>query len=503
MAANDTELPIDLPDETATAILAEDVAVLLARGDVVALSGGLGAGKTAFARALLRAVADDPSLDVPSPTFTLVQTYSTGRLPVAHFDLYRLSAAEELDEIGFEDAVSEGAVLIEWPERAQSRMPAERLALHFEIAGSGRTVVASGQGALLGRFRRSRAIRAFLERAGWAGATRRFLQGDASTRAYERIRKLQRKAVLMDWPPPRGAATGDPRAMYRARDVRPFMAVDIALREAGLSAPELYAADTDSGFLLMEDIGSEGIVAGERPIPERYRLAIAALAEIHRHSRAAELALPDGALHRLPDFSTEVLAAELELFPDWYIPHLTGKSPSAAEREEFSGTWAPLLARLEAAETSWTLLDVHSPNLLWLPDRQGVRRIGFLDFQDAMIGPAAYDVASLAEDARITVPPDLERDLVDYYLGLRRKADPGFDGNAFVEAYAILAAQRATRILGVFARLADRDGKTGYLRHIPRVREYLAQTLAHPVLSSLSVWYEKSRLLETDPRKTG
>jgi hypothetical protein len=281
------------------------------------------------------------------------------------------------------------------------------------------------------------------------------------------------------------------------------MAVDIALREAGLSAPEIYAADTDAGFLLMEDLGSAGIVAGERPIPERYRLAISALAEIHLRPRAADLPLADGGLHRLPDFSAEVLAAELELFPDWYIPHLTGKSPSAAERKEFFSIWAPLLDRLGTAETSWTLLDVHSPNLLWLPDRQGIRRIGFLDFQDAMIGPSAYDVASLAQDARITVSPDLERDLVDFYLGLRRRADPGFDPAAFVEAYAIVAAQRATRILGVFARLADRDGKSGYLRHIPRVRGYLARSLAHPVLSGLSVWYERSRLLETDPRTAG
>jgi hypothetical protein len=274
-------------------------------------------------------------------------------------------------------------------------LPVERLALHFEIAGTGRKVAVTGEGPLLGRFRRSRAIRAFLDRAAWACAHRRFLQGDASTRAYERVGKPGQKAVLMDWPPPRTGAGGDPRAMVRARDVRPFMAVDIALREAGLSAPEIYAADTDAGFLLMEDLGSAGIVAGERPIPERYRLAISALAEIHLRPRAADLPLADGGLHRLPDFSAEVLAAELELFPDWYIPHLTGKSPSAAERKEFFSIWAPLLDRLGTAETSWTLLDVHSPNLLWLPDRQGIRRIGFLDFQDAMIGPSAYDVASL------------------------------------------------------------------------------------------------------------
>ncbi len=495
MAANESDPIIHLPDEMATAALAEDVAIALARGDVVALSGGLGSGKTTFARALIRAIAGDPSLEVPSPTFTLVQTYSDGRLPVAHFDLYRLSAPEELDEIGLDDAVADGAVLIEWPERAGSRLPASRLQLSFEIVGAAREVGVSGEGPLLARFRRSRAIRAFLDRAGWKRASRRYLQGDASSRAYERIREGERRGVLMDWPPRTlKPATGDRRTAYRASDVRAFIAVDTALRDAGLAAPELYAADIGAGFLLMEDLGSEGVVEGDAPIPERYRAAIAVLAEIHTRPRSDELPLPDGTVHRLPAYRSEALAAELDLFLDWYVPHAKGKPAGPAVRDEFHAAWAPLLARLDHAEASWVLLDVHSPNLIWLPEREGLRRIGLLDFQDAMIGPSAYDVASLAEDARATVPADLERDLVDHYLGLRRTARPDFDAKAFTEAYAILAAERATKILGVFARLADSAGKPAYLNHIPRVREYLARSLAHPVLSGLSVWYEKHRL---------
>jgi aminoglycoside/choline kinase family phosphotransferase len=137
---------------------------------------------------------------------------------------------------------------------------------------------------------------------------------------------------------------------------------------------------------------------------------------------------------------------------------------------------------------------VHSPNLLWLPDRKGLQRVGLLDFQDAHIGPSAYDVVSLAEDARVTVPAELEQALLDHYVALRRAADPRFDEPAFREAYVILGAQRITRILGVFARLANRDGKPGYLRHIPRLRAYLAGLLADPVLSGLALWYEKHRL---------
>ena len=240
-------LALHLPDEAATVSFAEDVASCLAPGDVVALSGGLGAGKTTFARALIRAVADDPRLDVPSPTFTLVQTYEAGRLPIAHFDLYRLSGPEEIDEIGLDEALATGAALIEWPDRAASRLPPDRLDIAFAIAGEGRVATIAGSPDWMARLERSRAIRALLDKAGWAKAARRYLQGDASTRRYERIRKDGQSAVLMDWPTANAPPLLDSRVIFRARDVRAFMAVDIALRGLGLSAPEIHASDADRG----------------------------------------------------------------------------------------------------------------------------------------------------------------------------------------------------------------------------------------------------------------
>lgn len=499
MVVSKTFYHVELPDETATRALAEDVALCLKRGDAVALAGDLGTGKTTFARALLRAFFDDPELEVPSPTFTLIQTYTGGRFPVAHFDFYRLSLADELDEIGFDDAVADGAVLVEWPERASSRLPAENIELLFEIDGTGRKVTVSGQGAPIERFVRSRSIREFLNRANWPHAARRYLQGDASSRAYERVRCPPRKGVVMDWPPKSSDVAADnKRGIYRAHDVRSFVAVDAALRDCGLSAPEILAEDNEAGLLLMEDLGSQGIVDGENPIEGRYSVAIAALAQIHLEPRSAELPLPDGTLHRLPAYSSAALAAELALFLDWYIPHCSGSPPDEAARAEFSALWTPLFDKLDRAERSWVLLDVHSPNLLWLPDRTGIRRIGFLDFQDAMIGPTAYDIASLAQDARATVSPDLERDLIDQYVKIRKAGDTEFDAQQFGEAYAILAVQRATKILGVFARLADNAGKPGYLRHVPRVRGYLTRSLTHPVMSEVALWYERCRLLSTD-----
>ena len=481
-------LTIALPDEAATARLAEDIAVCLGAGDTVALRGGLGAGKTTFARALLRAIADDPGLEVPSPTFTLVQSYETDRLKVAHFDFYRLSGPEDVDETGFSEALDEGAVLVEWPERAGDRIPAEALSIAFEIDGAGRIAQLSCRGPLAARVERSMAIREFLDRSGWERAARRHLVGDASNRRFERVGKDNRSAVLMDWLPGSQLSEDDPRTRFRARTVDAFIAVDGALRAAGLSAPQLYGADRNLGFVLMEDFGGEGLVIAGRPDPGRYEAAIDMLAEIHARPRPAELPV-DGGVHRVPTLSQAALMVEIVSFLEWFVPAIVGKRLPEAAEEAFRAIWSDLSARLAGAEQNWVLFDVQSANLFWLEGGDGIARIGLIDFQDMFLGPAAYDVASLCLDARVTIPPALEAALRDRYVQRRRDADPAFDPAAFRQAYAISAASRIVKNLGAFSRLIA-QGKSNYINHLPRSREYLARVLAEPVLSSLAVWYE-------------
>jgi tRNA threonylcarbamoyl adenosine modification protein YjeE len=488
-------LSVDLPDEAATALLAADIAMILRAGDVIALSGGLGVGKTTFARALLRALAPDPALEVPSPTFTLVQVYATAPVAVAHFDLYRLSGPDELVEIGFADAVGDGAVLVEWPDRAGDLLPADRLTVTLEIAGAGRRATLSGGGTWAARLARTRAIRALLDSAGWPAATRRHLKGDASSRRYERVGEGNRTAVLMDWPA-RGMLAGeDPRAAFRARDVRAFLAVGEALRAAGLSAPEVYATDVPAGLVLMEDFGTEGVLRDGTPDPERYRAVVEVLAAIHAVPRPRDLPIPGGGTHALMDLSPEVLSADVAMFADWYVPRVLGAPLTPADRTDLHAVWQGLFARLADAEQSWVLFDVQSANLFWLLaqsliGRAGLARVGLIDFQDMFRGPSAYDVAAIAQDARATVPEALERDLTAHYVAARKSADPAFDAPAFAEAYAILAAARGAKNLGVFARLAAL-GDPAYLPHIPRVGAYLRRTLAVDVLSPLRLWYEE------------
>jgi aminoglycoside/choline kinase family phosphotransferase len=344
---------------------------------------------------------------------------------------------------------------------------------------------------MLARLARSLGIRAFLDRAGWSGSARRHLQGDASTRRYERIHRAGRSGVLMDWPPDIAPKVPDPRVMFRARDARPVIAVIHALRGLGLSAPEIYAADADAGLLLLEDLGGEPILCEGAPEPERYRTALDVLALLHATPRPDALPLPDGGVHALPAFTADAFAIEAGMFADWYVPHITGAPLPEAARAEFVALWAELIARLAGKERGWVLLDYHSPNLLWLPERQGLARLGIIDTQDLMVGPSAYDVASLCQDARATVSPELESELVARYVAARRARDPAFDDAAFAEAYAILAVQRATKIAGIFARLADHAGKPGYLKHIGRLREYLERSLAHPALTRYAHWYRR------------
>jgi tRNA threonylcarbamoyl adenosine modification protein YjeE len=483
-------LHIDLADEAATGRLAEDVAAALAIGDIVALSGGLGAGKTTFARALLRALADDPALDVPSPTFTLVQSYDVGRLRVAHFDLYRIANADELAEVGFGEAAADGVMLVEWPERAGTQLPDNALTLSLSIAGRGRTATLSGGASWRARISRTRAMRDLLDRSGWTGATRRHLQGDASGRIYERINAVGRRAVLQN-APARAATDYDKRA-HRAVDVTPFVAIDEALRDAGFSAPEVLASDLEAGLLLLEDFGSELLVRGTAADPERYRAAVELLAALHAETRPAEVAW-SGGVYPLAPYDAEALAVELSLFTDWYAPREAGEPLSSGVADEFRAIWSVLIREAASNESSWVLRDFHSPNLLWLPERQGYRRVGLLDFQDALYGPSAYDVASILQDARTEVPPALETELKAHYAALRRKSGP-FDEQGFQAAYAILAAQRAMKVTGAFARLGTAGGKPFYLKHLPRVEGYLQRALTHPVLSPLSLWYEKALL---------
>lgn len=496
-------LRVELENPEATTRFAEDVSLAIRQGDCLCLSGDLGAGKSTFARALIRAIADDPELEAPSPTFTLVQSYRL-RLPVSHMDLYRLGSPEELDELGLDDALAEGAALVEWPEKALELLPDDRIMIRFDGIGDSRTATVTAPACFLERLERSRAARAFLDTKLERPAIRRHLQGDASSRTYEIIRSEGCDPLILmnaprkpDGPPVRDGLPYSEIA-HLAEDVVPFVAIARWLRALGFAAPEILAEDLDQGFLLIENLGAEGILDHDgKPDTERYGVAIDCLAMLHGKDLPGPLLVGDR-VHHVPAYDARAMQIEVELLTDWYLPWRRGASVPDQERQAYLDLWRALFVRLESAEKALVLRDYHSPNLIWRPDRTGLDRLGIIDFQDAMIGPSAYDVASLCQDARVTVDPRLAGQLLDRYVAARKDANPDFDEAGFREAYAIMAAQRAAKILGIFVRLKQRDGKPGYLRHLPRMEAYISASLAHPALQPLRNWFAKAGIGESE-----
>lgn len=323
----------------------------------------------------------------------------------------------------------------------------------------------------------------FLTRCGWGSAEVRPLAGDASFRRYFRAHRNGRTAVLMDAPPPH-------------ETILPFWAVGTHLAARGVSVPSIYGADAEQGLMLLEDLGDALVVealAHGASEPDLYAAATDVLVALHAEQPPE--ALPGlHAPHLLPLYDASRALFEVNLLLDWTWPALTGTEAPEALRAEFTGLWAQALAALDGDPLRLVQMDYHSPNLLWLPERTGLRRIGVLDFQDARRGSAAYDLVSLLQDARRDVPAEIEAAMRARYCAAR----PDLDAPLFEAAYAFWGAQRATRILGVFVRLHRRDGKPGYLKHIPRMWRLLERNLAYPTLRMLQTWF--STHLSTDIR---
>lgn len=309
-------------------------------------------------------------------------------------------------------------------------------------------------------------IAAFLAAAGWQDGERRKLAGDASFRRYERLTLAGRRAVLMDAPPPQ-------------EDVRPFLAVAAVLQRLGLSAPGILARDEARGLLLLEDLGDgtyTRLLAEGEDEAALYGLAVDAL--IHLQRRFDPLAAT------LPIYDEDRLLAEAALLVDWFLPAASSAPLPAGWRESYLAAWRQVLPHAAGAASTLVLRDYHVDNLLLLRERSGVAACGVLDFQDAVIGPASYDLVSLLEDARRDVPRALAAAMIERYLA----AFPGIDRTRFMASYAVLGVQRNCKIVGIFTRLWKRDGKPQYLDHIPRVWRLIAQDLGHPALAPVADW---------------
>ena len=318
---------------------------------------------------------------------------------------------------------------------------------------------------------RSETIADFLAATGWSEAARQPLPGDASFRRYVRLVRGPERVMLMDALPPQ-------------ENVRPFLAVARLLHRLGLSAPRILAEDVAAGLLLLEDFGDDTYTrllaagAAERPL---YELAVDLLIALNRKFSPA--LAPD-----LPPYDDERLLAEALLLVDWYLPAITGAATDPALRADYISLWRGLFALARGVPDTVVLRDYHVDNLMRLAGRPGIAGVGLLDFQDAVLGPSAYDLVSLLGDARRDVSPALAAEMRERFLA----AFPVLDRRAFLRSYAVLGAQRNCKIVGIFTRLCVRDRKPAYLAHIPRVWRLIEDDLAHPALAPLARWLERT-----------
>jgi hypothetical protein len=491
-----TQLKVSGPDELAS--LASQLAPFISAVDLISLKGDLGSGKTAFAKALIAALGVHD--EVTSPTYALIHEFRSEKAPIFHCDFYRVEG-EDAHLVGLDDCLGAGIVIAEWLDHVRADLPADRLEIALEGIGETRTITFAPYGAWRATFVRFMEMRAFLSRAGWDGAICRHMRGDASSKTFSRLtRDDGATRVLMDWPDrPDGEPVRDGKPycklVHLARDGRPFAAISAYLRdEAGLAAPQVHEADLDRGFLLVEDFGDFVFqsIAGEKAgLGPLYELAVDGLLGLRRAPRKREFDLPGGATHRIADYNADVMHDEAALLLQWYFRLAAGFQVPPSAYEGFRAAWAPLLGWLDAQQAKQIVLrDYHSPNLILREGHEGLHRLGVIDFQDAMWGHPAYDLVSLLQDARLDIPRELQTKLFNTYCDASER-DSGFDRETFERAYALLGAQRNSKILGVFARLHLRDGKSFYLPHLPRIRRYLRQNLEHPALAPLAEWYAR------------
>ncbi len=316
-------------------------------------------------------------------------------------------------------------------------------------------------------------IEAFLAAAGWSGAARRLLAADASFRHYDRVTLGDARAVLMVAPPPK-------------ESVAPFLRVAARLIDMGFSAPRPLHVDEPTGLLLLEDLGDRTFTralaegAAEAAL---YELAIDTLIALHRSWRAGAQDRAD-----LPPYDEARLLGEAALLTECFLPAVRGgRETSGALTDTYLEAWRAVLPGARGVPETLVLRDYHVDNLMLLEGRAGTAACGLLDFQDSVIGPVSYDVVSLLEDARRDVSPTTVEAMLTRYLD----AFPDLNRAAFRDSYAILGAQRTAKIIGIFTRLARRDGKTAYLRHMPRLWRLLEAGLKAPALAPVAAWFER------------
>jgi tRNA threonylcarbamoyl adenosine modification protein YjeE len=473
--------------------LAKKIAKYVVAGDVIRLVGDLGVGKSVFARSVIRALGHKGK-HIPSPTFTLIQTYDDTRMPVVHVDLYRIDSAEEVEALGLDCWLDHGAILVEWPEKAEEWFPEQKpdlLDFHImemdnpgtltvifrEKPDGSRQVTLSGGDSWNRRlslvdnhFDRpvtSKERQHFIADCGYRNHVISPVSEDASFRTYWRINTPKGSRIIMDSPPP-------------VESVKPVIKMTKYLEGLGVHVPHIYEQNEKDGFLLLEDFGNttvrNGILNENKPLEPWYYKAVDVLSHI------AASPLPD-----IREYTKKALWSEVSRFVDWYLPYARSHATHTADRRAFKRMWEPLFDKILDVPQTTVLWDYHADNLMMLTENapgEGLEDIGVIDFQDARIGPVSYDMSMLLQDVRFEISKDLEERLIQHFLD----SQPNIDEKKFILSYRLINLQRTLKIIGGFTRLHARDGKEHYLQYLPRCWEIVDEALRIPECEEMKVF---------------
>lgn len=310
---------------------------------------------------------------------------------------------------------------------------------------------------------REELLHLFLKQHGWDTAKRELLARDASFRWYERLTKENETLVLMNAPIPQ-------------ENPAQFAFVDEILESKGIKVPHIFARDMENGFLLLEDFGDDTftrLIAAGVDEENLYRQAIDSLIQIQKQFMQNP---------GLTEYNFDLMYTEASLLPLWYVKYVLKKELDDKAMAEYKAVWEELYQKISAVPNTLVLLDYHVDNLMITKDK----KCGLLDFQDARFGPATYDLASLLEDARRVVRPDLQDKMKAYYFN----AFPAYQTAEFEDSYSLMAVQRHTKVIGIFVRLFVRDNKNRYLKFIPFVWQLLEKHLDQPLLKRYKTWLD-------------
>ena len=478
--------------EEETASLAQKMAEWMCVGDVIRLSGDLGAGKSVFARGLIHGLGHQGS--VPSPTFTIISPYDQTRLPVLHMDAYRLEDADELAALDIDPWREHGVLIVEWPEKVAEAFPpdapdvldyywptmdnAGTLSVFINERAVGREIKFQASDAWFRRLARvfpelkremseeGRSV--FLKQQSMEGfPLSKASPGDWSGRSYWRVETDKDSMILMDAPPP-------------LEEVPPIPYLTNYYANLGIRVPQVSAVDEKKGYMLVEDFGQDTLIdavqKGEDPTPW-LRAAVDVLLVM------ANNLPPEGRTATATDLWLEVAR-----FTDHTLPLIKGHATAPEDRAAFHTLLKPIIDELLALPQVSVHWDFHANNFLPLGEEASLESFGLIDFQDTHTGPLFYDLATIVKNDRLPIGPDLEKELVTRYCtGL--SGSQHFEEKEAWRLIHLIVMQRTFKIIGGACKLSRQTGRTDILSLMPRLQKMLDFAFEEPALAEIAQWF--------------